>query len=259
MRENSVLRSFREGGVAAAAFLTIPDLFVAEVMAAAGFDALIIDTEHSAIGIHQLQALLTATYPSDATLIVRVPANDEVSIKHALDLGAEGILVPGIESAADCAAMVAAAFYPPKGRRGFGPRRAARLHGDRADYLLRADEQIAALAMIESAEAVTAIEEILAVPGLSGIFLGLADLAVSMGYLHDLANPAVAEAASTVAEAARAAGVPFGLIAAGAPAAQVWIDRGAQLLVVGSDLQYLDAGLAAGRATADLVRSRNQL
>ena len=248
MRDNGLLKTFRDGGRAFAAFLTIPDLIVAEVMASSGVDALVVDTEHSAMSLGQLHGVLTALYPGDPTVIVRVPANDETAIMQALDLGAEGVLVPDVDSAADCEAMVAAAFYPPKGTRGFGPRRASRLHGDRADYLRRVDDQIAAIAMIESPAAVASITEIVKVPGLSGIVLGLADLAVSMGYLHDLGNPAVDEAARAVGAAAQAAGVPFGVFTGTEAAASTWIERGAQLVTLGADLQYLDAGIAASRA-----------
>jgi 2-keto-3-deoxy-L-rhamnonate aldolase RhmA len=244
MRDNSLLRTLRAGDVATAVFVTIPDPFVGEVLGRSDLDALVIDTEHSAMSAPQLQGLLTAMHPGNPTLVVRVPANDDTAIKQALDLGAEGVLVPGIASADACAAMVASTFYPPKGARGFGPRRASRLHGDRTDYLRRANDEVVALAMIESAEGLEAIDEIVRVPGLSGIFIGVADLAVSMGHLHDLGNPEVDKAAHAIARGAIAAGVPFGVFTGTEAAAWTWIERGARLVTVGSDLQYIDAGLA---------------
>jgi 2-keto-3-deoxy-L-rhamnonate aldolase RhmA len=116
--------------------------------------------------------------------------------------------------------------------------------------LRRANDETAALAMVESIEGVDAIEEIVAVPGLSAIFIGPADLAVSMGYLHDLGNPEVDEAAQRIAAAAVAAGVPFGVFTGNEAGAKRWIERGAQLVTVGSDLQYIDAGLAQSEAIA---------
>jgi 2-keto-3-deoxy-L-rhamnonate aldolase RhmA len=255
MRDNTLLHTFNAGGVATAAFVTIPDLFVAEVMGRSALDALVIDTEHSAMSPSQLQGLLTAMYPGRPTLVVRVPANDDIWIKQALDLGAEGVLVPGIGSAGACASMVASAFYPPKGERGFGPRRASRLHGDRADYLERANDEVVALAMVESVEGLEAIDDIVTVPGLSGIFIGVADLAVSMGHLHDPGHSEVDEAAHAIAKTAVAAGVPFGVITGSEAAATTWIGRGARLVTVGSDLQYIDAGLAGSEALSQRLKA----
>jgi 2-keto-3-deoxy-L-rhamnonate aldolase RhmA len=250
MRQNSLLQAFRTGNVATALFVTIPDPFVAEVLGRSKLDALVIDTEHSAMSADQLQSLLMAVYPGDPTAVVRVPANDDAAIKQALDLGAEVVLVPGISSAEQCAAMVASCYYPPKGARGFGPRRASRLHGDRADYLARANDEVAVLAMVESIEGVDSIEEILAVPGLSGVFIGVADLAVSMGYLADMGNPEVDQVAQRISAAALAARIPFGVFTGNEAGAKRWIERGAQLVTVGADLQFIDAGLAQSEAVA---------
>lgn len=248
MRDNSLLRTFREGGRAAAAFVTVPDPFLAEVQAGAGLDALIVDTEHAPMNPEQLQNVLIATAHGPATVLVRVAANDETLIGRALDLGAEGIVVPGVGTQAECRLAVQAARYPPQGARGFGPRRAARLHGERADYVRRANDEVAVLVMIESIGAVRAIEEIVQVPGLSGIFIGTADLAVSMGHLNDLGNPAVDAAAASVGKAALRHGLPFGVATGSEEAAKRWYERGAQLVTLGSDLQYIDAGIAATRA-----------
>jgi 2-keto-3-deoxy-L-rhamnonate aldolase RhmA len=214
---------------------------------------LILDTEHSAMSLAQVHGVLTALYPTDSTVVVRVPANDDTAIKQVLDLGAEGVLVPGVQSVADCDAAVRSSRYRPSGARGFGPRRASRLHGDRADYLRRANDETAVIAMIESAEALDSVDKIIAVPGLSAVFIGIADLAVSLGHLHDMANPAVDAAALGIAEAARTQGLPFGVFTGTEAAAARWIERGAQLVTLGSDLQYLDAGIARTKAArADL-------
>jgi 2-keto-3-deoxy-L-rhamnonate aldolase RhmA len=248
MRTNSLLRTFRDGARAAAGFVTVPDPFLAEVMAGAGLDALIVDSEHAPMSAEQLQNVLIALCHGPATVLVRVAANDETLVGQALDLGAEGVLVPGVRTEAECRHAVRAARYPPAGSRGFGPRRASRLHGDRADYLRRVEEETAVLVMVEHIDAVDAIDDIVRVPGLSGIFLGLADLAVSMGHLNDLANPAVDVAALTIAKAATRQGLPFGVATGTEQAAKRWYSRRAQLVTLGSDLQYVDAGIAATRA-----------
>ncbi len=179
MRDNRTKRIMSSGGLALGVSLTVADPFVAEVVGAAGFDFVLIDAEHAPIAIDQLQMMLIALRASESTVLVRPVANDPAQIKQILDLGAEGLVVPGVEDAAACAAAVAAARYPPLGGRGFGPRRAARLDGGRAAYLARADEEIALLVMIESAAAVADIDAILKTPGLDGIMVGPADLAVT--------------------------------------------------------------------------------
>src|SRR5580693_9462414 len=194
MRENRTKARMAAGQPALGISLTIPDAFVAELVGAAGFDFVLIDTEHSPITIDQLQTMLVALRTSPSTSFVRPAANDPALIKTILDLGAEGVVVPEVHDAASAAAAVAATRYPPAGRRGFGPRRAARLEGGRPTYLRRADQEVAAFVMIEHPEAVADIDAILSTPGLDGIMVGPADLAVGMGHLLELdhADPVAA-------------------------------------------------------------------
>ena len=255
MRDNPLLGRLREGVASVASFITIPDPFTAEVMGAAGVDVVVIDTEHSAMSPAQLQTILTALHTTHAAVIVRVADNHPTVIGQALDLGAEGVLVPGVRSRADCERAVRSCFYAPKGIRGFGPRRASRLYGGRADYLARANEEIAVIVMIEHADALDNLDGIITTANLSAVFVGTADLAVSMGYLHDLANPAVAQAITRIAQACLGHQMPFGVFTGTAEAAATWVTRGAQIVTMGSDLQYLDAGIARTReARADLLR-----
>jgi 2-keto-3-deoxy-L-rhamnonate aldolase RhmA len=256
MRDNPLLKRLRQGSAAVASFITIPEPFVAEVMGASGVDALVIDTEHSAMSAAQLHTLMTALYPSDAAVIVRVADNDPTLIGQALDLGADGVLVPGVRSRADCELAVRSCFYAPKGTRGFGPRRASRLYGGRADYLARANDEIAVVAMIEHADALDDLEGIVTTENLSAVFVGTADLAVSMGYLNDLANPAVAQAVTRVAQVCITNQVPFGVFTGNEEAAAGWVARGAQIVTMGSDLQYLDAGVARTREARAALLSR---
>jgi 2-keto-3-deoxy-L-rhamnonate aldolase RhmA len=254
VRDNPLLQRLCDGLASVATFITIPDVFAAEVMAAAGVDVLVVDTEHAAMSTGEVQAVLAALYPTESAVLVRVAGNDPVAIGQALDMGAEGVLVPGVRCRADCERAVSACFYAPKGDRGFGPRRASRLHGDRADYVARANDQVAVIVMIEHVDAVADLDAIISTPHLSAVFVGTADLAVSMGHLHDLANPAVAEAVMQVAKACQKQRVPFGVFTGTADAAATWIGRGAQIVSMGSDLAYLDAGIAHTRqARASLL------
>ncbi|MFA3842080.1 HpcH/HpaI aldolase family protein [Streptomyces aureus] len=254
MRENRTKRQLSEDRPAFGVSLTIPDVFVAETIGAGGFDFVMIDTEHAPIPIDALQAMLVALRASRSTLFVRSPANDTALIGQILDLGAEGVIVPGVRNATECAAAVAATRYPPAGVRGFGPRRAARLDGGRAEYIARADEEIAAFVMIEHADAVADIDAILKTPGLDGIMVGPADLAVSMGHLHDLDHPGVRAAIDRVFAACERHSVPFGIFAPSEQAARLWVRRGARFMAVGGDVQFLSQGIAH---TKTLVASLN--
>jgi 2-keto-3-deoxy-L-rhamnonate aldolase RhmA len=258
MRSNPLLKRLREGVASVASFITIPDVFSAEVMGAAGVDVLVIDTEHSAMSAAQLQTILTAVHPTEAAVIVRVANNDPTAIGQALDMGAEGVLVPGVRSRADCESAVQSCFYAPRGIRGFGPRRASRLYGGRTDYLARANDEVAVIAMIEHADALDDLDGIVGTDNLSAVFVGTADLAVSMGHLHDLANPAVAQAITRVAKVCIEHQVPFGVFTGNEDAAASWVTRGAQIVTMGSDLAYLDAGIARTRqARAALFHQSN--
>lgn len=254
MRENRTKRIMSAGGLALGVSLTVADPFVAEVVGAAGFDFVLIDTEHAPIAIDQLQMMLIALRSSESTVLVRPVANDPAQIKRILDLGAEGLVVPEVEDAAACAAAVAAARYPPLGRRGFGPRRAARLDGGRAAYLARADEEIALLVMIESAAAVAGIDAILKTPGLDGIMVGPADLAVSLGHLRELGHPEVRASVTAVRDACERQSVPFGIFAGTEQAAREWSAAGARFMTIGADTQFLDQGIARSRTLAQSLK-----
>ena len=254
MRDNRTKAIMASGGLALGVSLTIPDPFVTEVVGGAGLDFVLIDAEHSPIAIDQLQVMLIALRSSASTVLVRPAANDPAQIKQILDLGAEGLVVPEVEDAAAAAAAVAAARYPPLGRRGFGPRRAARLDGGRADYLARADDEVAVLVMIESAAAVAGIDAILKTPGLDGIMVGPADLAVTMGHLRDPGHPDVRGAIAAVRDACRRQSFPFGIFAGTEQAAREWSAAGAQFMTIGADTQFVDQGIAKSRALAQSLK-----
>ena len=254
MRDNRTKRIMYSGGLALGVSVTVPDPFVTEVVGGAGFDFVLIDAEHSPIAIDQLQMMLIALRSSESTVLVRPAANDPTLVKQILDLGAEGLVVPEVDDAASCAVAVAAARYPPTGRRGFGPRRAARLEGGRPAYLARADEEVAVLVMIESAAAVASIDAILKTPGLDGIMVGPADLAVTMGHLGDLSHPDVRAAIVTVRDACDRHAVPFGIFAVTEQAAREWSAAGARFMTVGADTQFIDQGLTRSRALAQALR-----
>jgi 2-keto-3-deoxy-L-rhamnonate aldolase RhmA len=244
VRDNGLKHSVAAGALVVGSTVTIADPFVTEVMGSSGVDFLIVDMEHAPITVTLLQSMLIALRDTPATVLVRLPGQDETAIKQVLDLGAEGLVVPSVDDRVQCEAVVAAARYGPIGRRGFGPRRASRLHGGRADYLKRANSEIVVLPMIESPEGVANIDEILQTPGLDGVMVGPMDLAVSMGYLHDPNNADVENAIDSVLTACQKHDRPFGIFTATREVAGKWAAKGARIVTVGSDVSYIDAGIA---------------
>ena len=137
------------GATALGAWLSITDPVVAEIMAGAGFDYVLIDTEHAPWSLELLQTAMLAFRGMPTVPIVRVPWNDQVHVKQALDLGADGVLAPMVRSAAEARALVAAAKYPPDGIRGFGPRRASDYGRDIDAYVASANAETIVIPQIE--------------------------------------------------------------------------------------------------------------
>ena len=185
---------------------------VAEICAGSGLDWLLIDAEHSPNGLESILAQLHAVSGYPVQAMVRPPVNDTVVIKQYLDLGVQNLLIPMVNSASDAAAAVAAIRYPPHGVRGVGSALARSARWNRVpDYLASASETISLTVQIESEAAASAVEEILAVDGVDGIFLGPSDLAASMGLLGQQEHPEVRAAVEHCLAAAKAAGKPAGV------------------------------------------------
>ncbi|MER7798387.1 HpcH/HpaI aldolase/citrate lyase family protein [Microbacterium sp. NPDC096154] len=214
---------------------------MAEIMAGAGLDWLMIDMEHGPVGLSEVQSLLQATAAYPVTTIVRVPANDAVWIKQVLDLGAQTIMVPMVSTAAEAEAAVAHASYPPRGHRGVGNALARSGRWNRVDdYLAHAAEHTSVIAQIETAQGVENAEEIAAVDGVDGVFVGPSDLAASMGLIGQQTHPDVVAAVQRAFEGVRAAGKPVGVNAFVESAARGYVEAGARFALVGADV-----GLAA--------------
>jgi 2-keto-3-deoxy-L-rhamnonate aldolase RhmA len=220
-------------------FLGSPD--AAEVLGHAGFDALLIDHEHSPGGletaVHQMRAIRAA---GDATILARLGSNDPAAIKRLLDCGAEGLLLPNVESAEEARAFVAACRYPPKGRRGahFTVSRAAGW-GFRSDECYRDAETIFLAAMIESLAGVRAIPDIALVVGLSMLFIGPLDLTGSIGRMGQWNDPEVVSLLADAEAATLASGMALGgaLVPGDTPRAA--FARGHRFVTVGSDVGML--------------------
>lgn len=214
--------------------------FVTEICAGSGLDWLLIDMEHGPIGLESVltQLQTVAAYPM--TPVVRVPVNDTVAIKQVLDLGAQNILIPMVNTADEARAAVEAAHYPPRGRRGVGSALARSARWNRVEnYLMTASETVSVVVQIETAEAVANAAEIARVDGIDGIFIGPSDLAASMGVIGQQSHPDVVAAVEATIRTAIAAGTPVGVNAFDHALAERYVAAGANFVLVGADVALL--------------------
>ncbi|MEG3615242.1 aldolase/citrate lyase family protein [Isoptericola haloaureus] len=228
---------------------------VAEICAGGGLDWLLIDMEHAPNGLESVLTQLQAVAAYPVTPVVRVPANDPVTLKQVLDLGAQNVLVPMVSSAAEARAAVAAVRYPPGGRRGIGSALARSGRWNRVDgYLADGDDHVALFVQVEDVAAVEAAAEIAAVEGVDGVFVGPSDLSASMGLIGQQTHPAVKENVLRTFDAVRGAGKAVGVNAFDPDVADEYLAAGATFVLVGADVALLARGseeLAARFAQGD--------
>lgn len=226
---------------------SIPDSGVVEMLAGTGYDWILIDTEHSPMTIEATLPMLQAAAAYPVSAIVRPAWNDPVALKKVLDCGAQTVLIPYVQSAEEAERAVAAMHYPPRGMRGVaGITRASRF-GAVADYTARAGEEICLLVQVETVEALGRIEEIAAVPGVDGIFVGPSDLAASMGYPGQPSHPEVMAAVLDAVRRIGAAGLPAGFLSLDPAALEAVAEAGAVFIAVGVDTAILRRGALATR------------
>ena len=208
---NSLKARLRAGQVLIGCWCGMADPYAAEIAATAGFDWLLIDGEHAPNDIRSLSAQL-AVITGDSAPVVRLVDDDSAKIKQALDIGAQTLLIPMIDSADQAARAVRASRYPPQGTRGVGAAlaRASRF-GKIGDYLTTANDQICIILQVETQAGLAALDAILQVPDLDAVFIGPSDLAADMGLLgqpdHPLVKAAVLDALRQIRAAGLAAGV----------------------------------------------------
>jgi 2-dehydro-3-deoxyglucarate aldolase/4-hydroxy-2-oxoheptanedioate aldolase len=246
-----MLTDFKErlvrGDTFIGAFVCLPCPESAELLAEIGYDWLIIDTEHGPYGVLEAQRALQAV-GRRCPCVVRVPANDDVWIKKALDIGAAGVLVPLVNTAAVAAQVARACKYAPAGTRGMGLARAHRYGAGFQDYVAQANDSVAVIVQAEHIEAVEHIEAIVRVPGIDAIFVGPYDLSASMGKPGEVSDPDVQAAIRRVRDVTLAAGVRLGIYCSDAEAARSFLRQGFTLIGMSTDLNYL--AKAAGDALA---------
>ncbi|WP_221801496.1 4-hydroxy-2-oxoheptanedioate aldolase [Oceanobacter mangrovi] len=221
-------------------WLGLANSYTAELLAGAGFDWLLIDAEHAPNDLQTILGQLQAIAPYPVTPIVRPPWPDAVRIKQILDLGAQTILAPMVESGEQAADVVAATRYPPQGIRGVGSALARASAFNRVpQYLQTANEQMCVLIQIETPAGVAALDDILAVEGVDGVFIGPSDLSASMGYIGNPGHPEVQAVIEESIAKIVAAGKAPGILIADQALAQRYIELGALFVGVGTDTGLL--------------------
>jgi 4-hydroxy-2-oxoheptanedioate aldolase len=223
-------------------WLAIPNSFSAETMAHQGWDSLTIDLQHGVVDYQAMIPMLQAISTTDTVPVVRVPWLEAGILMKALDAGAYGVICPMVNTRADAEKLVAWTHYAPRGTRSFGPVRAL-LYGG-ADYPQHANDTIVAFAMIETAQALENLDEILSTPGLDAVYIGPSDLSLALGCTptFDELDPKAAEAVQHILARAKAHGVVAGIHNGSPEAALKRIAMGFQFVTVSSDARLMAAG-----------------
>ena len=251
MRQNRVKQAWREGQVTYGAWLSVPSSFTSEVMAHQGFDWLCIDMQHGVIDYQLAVTMLQAISTTETTPFVRVPWNEPGIIGKMLDAGAYGIIIPMVNSRTEAEAAVGACRYVPDGYRSYGPVRAAYYAG--ADYASQANAEIACIPMIETTTAIECLDEILTVPGIDAVYVGPADLSLTLGLppamYHD--DQSFQQARQTIVKVCQQRGIVPGIHGNAALAGKNAED-GFRMITISSDV-----GAMAGAAAEDLRSVRD--
>lgn len=242
MPQNSFKRALSAGRLQIGLWSSLSSNYSVEVIAGAGFDWLLLDTEHSPNDLESLLTQLQAAAPYPAHPVVRVPWNDMVTIKRVLDIGAQSLLVPYVCTAEEATRAVAAMRYPPAGVRGVaGTTRASRF-GRIKDYARKAQDELCLLVQVETQGALDAIEAICAVEGVDGVFIGPADLHASLGYAGEIAHAQVKPLIDTAIRRIRKCGKAPGILTPNEADARHWLECGALFVAVGADVGILARG-----------------
>ncbi len=243
MKKNKLKQMFKEGKPIINGWLQIPSAFSAEVMAHQGWDSCTIDMQHGVIDYSNALNMLQAISTTEVTPLARVNWNEPGQIMKILDAGCYGIICPMVSNRKEAENFVKACLYPSKGYRSFGPIRGLLYGGN--DYAKHADNEILKLAMIETKESLEKLEEILDTPYLDGIYIGPADLSLAIGEepgFDKSENSAAFKEILKILEAAKKRNLLAGIHNGSAEYAQKMIQKGFNLVTVGSDQRFMSSG-----------------
>jgi 4-hydroxy-2-oxoheptanedioate aldolase len=243
--QNAFKRALKAGRAQIGLWSSLSSNYSVEVIAGAGFDWLLLDTEHSPNELESLLAQLQAAAPYPTHPVVRVPWNDMVTIKRVLDIGAQSLLVPYVSTPAEAKSAVSYTRYPPAGARGVAGTTRATRFGRVKDYAKRAHEELCLLVQIETQEALDNLEAICEVDGVDGVFIGPADLHASLGYPGEIAHPKVKPLIDEAIRRIRKCGKAPGILTPSEADARHWLACGALFVAVGADVGILARGAEA--------------
>ncbi len=245
LAQNAFKRALSAGQRQIGLWSSLSSNYSVEVIAGAGFDWILLDTEHSPNDLENLLTQLQAAAPYPSHPVVRVPWNDMVTIKRVLDIGAQSLLVPYVSTADEARAAVAHTRYPPAGVRGVAGTTRATRFGRIKDYAQRAHHEICVLVQVETQAALDSIEAICAIDGVDGVFIGPADLHASLGYPGEIANAKVKPLIDQAVRRIRKAGKAPGILTPSEADARHWLECGALFVAVGADVGILARGAEA--------------
>jgi 4-hydroxy-2-oxoheptanedioate aldolase len=249
VRENTLKKIWAKGEAVVNGWLAIPSAFSAEVMAHQGFDSLVVDMQHGVVDYQVAVTMLQAISTTPTVPMARVPWNDPARLMKILDAGVYGVICPMINTREEAETLVRHCKYPPRGHRSWGPVRASIYAG--ADYGDHANDDIVVMPMIETAEAMKNLDEILSVPGVDAVYVGPSDLSLALGCKPrlDQTDAPVVEAQQKIVEACKKHGVVAGIHNNTSAYALKMIAAGYQFVTLASDSRFL-AQRAAEEAAA---------
>jgi 4-hydroxy-2-oxoheptanedioate aldolase len=240
MRSNHVLQAWRAGKQTIGAWISIDSAYSTETMAHAGFDWLCLDMQHGVLDYTDVKQMLTAMAASDAIPFVRVPWNEPYQMMKVLDAGAYGIIVPMVNNRDEAERAVSACRYPPDGLRSFGPNRVTFYSGK--GYVREANNEIACIVMIETAEALENLDEIMSTPGVDAVYIGPNDLAYALG-LHpagDNDDPLHVKTVTHILDTAKKHGIAAGIQTGSVEYTKRYLDQGFHMVTLGSDRAFME-------------------
>jgi len=241
MRENRVRTIWQQGGAVMNGWLGIANSYSAEIMAAEAFDSVTVDLQHGMVDFQAAVGMLQAISTREPTPLARVPWNDPAIIMKLLDAGAYGIVCPMINNREQAERFAGAMRYAPRGYRSFGPPRGLLYGGP--DYAAKANDTLIAFAMIETAEALANLDEIMTAPGIDAIYIGPNDLSISLGFppSADPSERTVVDAMDTILAAAKRNKVAPGIHCASGDMARRMAAKGFQFCTIANDARLLAA------------------
>jgi 4-hydroxy-2-oxoheptanedioate aldolase len=249
---NKVRKCWKDGRAAVAGWLQLSGTLHAEALSRLDYDAVVVDLQHSLTDFASVVPMLSAIENGGAEPFVRLQVNDPADTMKLLDAGAYGVIAPMINCADDAKQFAKALHYPPRGERSYGPRRPSLRYG--STYVREASETFVAFAMIETRRALQNIDEILAVDGIDGVFIGPTDLALDLGYgpTVDGDQPELVSSIAAIREKAHAAHRRAGIFCGSGDYARKKMSEGFDFVTAAPDLTLL---VGAARAVIAQARS----